>query len=134
MQLVQVEPGEHQVEVQALEGLELLREKVLVPARVQGEAVVGDDVRALLGLAEMRELDHRDGGHPELAGGEKTAEALLERLRGDPVWSKIWAVKHGRVHIVPTDLIGQPTPRVVEGLRLLAEHFHPELFAEDAPE
>jgi iron complex transport system substrate-binding protein len=69
-----------------------------------------------------------------LTGGEKTSEALLERLRADPVWSKISAVKSGRVYIVPTDLIGQPTPRVVEGLRLLAKDFHPELFAEDAPQ
>jgi iron complex transport system substrate-binding protein len=57
-----------------------------------------------------------------------TDEEVLRRLRGDPTWSQISAVKTGRVHVVPTDLIGQPTPRVVEGLRLLARFFHPELF------
>jgi iron complex transport system substrate-binding protein len=63
-----------------------------------------------------------------LIGGEKSAEALLRRLRADPIWSKLSAVKNGRVYLVPTDLIGQPTPRVVEGLQTLAGYFHPELF------
>ncbi|MBN1917884.1 MAG: ABC transporter substrate-binding protein [Verrucomicrobia bacterium] len=57
-------------------------------------------------------------------------EEVLHRLRADPTWSQIAAVSTGRVHVVPTDLIGQPTPRVVDGLRLLARLFHPELFIE----
>jgi len=69
-----------------------------------------------------------------LAGREKTSAALLERLRADPVWSKISAVKSGRVYLVPTDLAGQPTPRVVEGLHLLARHLHPELFDTATPD
>ncbi len=65
---------------------------------------------------------------------ETSSADVLRRLRADPIWSKMSAVKEGRVHRVPTDLIGQPTPRVVEGLRLLARHFHPELFPqENAP-
>jgi iron complex transport system substrate-binding protein len=68
-----------------------------------------------------------------LAGAETTAEALLRRLRADPTWSKISAVRDGRVYLVPTDLIGQPTPRVVEGLRLLAQYLHPELFSDEPP-
>jgi iron complex transport system substrate-binding protein len=63
-----------------------------------------------------------------LMGGEMSADELLRRLRADPIWSKLSAVKEGRVYLVPTDLIGQPTPRVVEGLRLLAGYLHPELF------
>jgi len=61
-------------------------------------------------------------------GGAHSANELLRRLRADPTWSKISAVKDGRVYVVPTDLIGQPTPRVVEGLDRLARCFHPELF------
>ena len=57
-----------------------------------------------------------------------TNEEVLRRLRADPTWAQISAVRSGRVHVVPTDLIGQPTPRVVDGLRLLARLFHPELF------
>jgi iron complex transport system substrate-binding protein len=66
-----------------------------------------------------------------LTGHESDPAKLLERLRAHPAWSRISAVKTGRVYIVPTDLIGQPTPRVVEGLRILARDFHPELFDTD---
>ncbi len=69
---------------------------------------------------------------PQMPQAQPTsADEVLRRLRAHPVWSQISAVKTGRVHLVRTDLIGQPTPRVVEGLRLLAEHFHPELFERD---
>lgn len=60
-----------------------------------------------------------------------SADEVLGRLRAHPVWSQISAVRTGRVHLVRTDLIGQPTPRVVDGLRELAELFHPELFGHD---
>lgn len=69
-----------------------------------------------------------------LAGHESDPAKLLKRLRAHPAWSRVSAVKTGRVYIVPTDLIGQPTPRVVDGLRILARHLHPELFeADDEP-
>jgi len=63
-------------------------------------------------------------------GRAGSSDEVLRRLRADPIWSKMTAVKDGRVYVVPTDLIGQPTPRVVEGLALLAGYFHPELFPE----
>ncbi len=69
-----------------------------------------------------------------LPKGETASNDLLRRLRADPIWSKISAVKNGRVYLVRTDLIGQPTPRVVEGLNVLLQHFHPELVDhDDAP-
>lgn len=67
-----------------------------------------------------------------LPKGETSSNDLLRRLRADPIWSKISAVKDGRVYLVPTDLIGQPTPRIVEGLNVLLKHFHPELLDEEA--
>ena len=36
------------------------------------------------------------------------------------------AAKTGRVHLVDSDLIDRPSPRVVEGLEILARHIHPE--------
>jgi iron complex transport system substrate-binding protein len=66
---------------------------------------------------------------PSVRGEE--ADEVLARLRAHPVWSQISAVRTGRVHMIRTDLIGQPTPRVVDGLRELAEAFQPELFAPD---
>jgi len=69
---------------------------------------------------------------PQMPPAQATdADEVLRRLRAHPVWSQISAVKTGRVHLVRTDLIGQPTPRVVDGLRELAEAFHPELFGRD---
>lgn len=51
------------------------------------------------------------------------SEAQQQWLR----WKTIPAVKNGRVHLVDSDLIDRPSPRIVQGLRLLAEYFHPEV-------
>ena len=40
-------------------------------------------------------------------------------------WTTIPAVRHGRVHLVDSDLIDRPSPRIVQGLRLLAGYLHP---------
>lgn len=42
-------------------------------------------------------------------------------------WKMIPAVRNGRVHLVDSDLIDRPSPRIVQGLRLLAGYFHPEV-------
>ena len=36
------------------------------------------------------------------------------------------AAETGRVHLVDSDLIDRPSPRIVEGLEILARHIHPE--------
>jgi len=43
-------------------------------------------------------------------------------------WQTISAVKNGRVHIINSDLIDRPSPRIVEGLEELARILHPEGF------
>ena len=40
-------------------------------------------------------------------------------------WTSIPAVKMGRVHLIDSDLIDRPSPRVVEGLERMAELIHP---------
>jgi iron complex transport system substrate-binding protein len=40
-------------------------------------------------------------------------------------WTSIPAVKTGRVHLIDSDLIDRPSPRVVEGLERMAELIHP---------
>jgi iron complex transport system substrate-binding protein len=40
-------------------------------------------------------------------------------------WSSIPAVKNGRVHLIDSDLIDRPSPRVVEGLEKMARLIHP---------
>ena len=66
-----------QVEVEALvpQPRQLLRQQRVVPAGLQGELVVGDQVRPLLRLAEVLEPDHRHLGEPELARREQPAVA-----------------------------------------------------------
>jgi iron complex transport system substrate-binding protein len=46
-------------------------------------------------------------------------------------WTSIPAVKNGRVHLIDSDLIDRPSPRIVEGLEILARLIHPEVNWED---
>jgi iron complex transport system substrate-binding protein len=49
-------------------------------------------------------------------------------------WKTIPAVKSGRVHLVDSDLIDRPSPRIIEGLEAVAELLHPvETGSEPAP-
>lgn len=48
-------------------------------------------------------------------------------------WSDMPAVKNNRIYIVDSNLFDRPTPRLVDGLELLARLIHPELFQEEAP-
>jgi len=43
-------------------------------------------------------------------------------------WKMIPAVQHGRIHLMDSDLIDRPSPRIVEGLEEMARLFHPERF------
>jgi iron complex transport system substrate-binding protein len=43
-------------------------------------------------------------------------------------WKMIPAVQHGRIHLIDSDLIDRPSPRIVEGLEEMARLFHPERF------
>ncbi len=42
-------------------------------------------------------------------------------------WDQIPAVKQGRIHILNSDLLDRPSPRLVDGLEALARAIHPEL-------
>jgi hypothetical protein len=65
------------VEVEALvpEPRQLLRQQLLAPSRLEGELVVRDQVRPLLGLAQVLEPDHRDLGEAQLARCEQPTVA-----------------------------------------------------------
>ncbi len=43
-------------------------------------------------------------------------------------WKVIPAVKNGRVHLVDSDLIDRPSPRMIDGLEEIARILHPERF------
>jgi hypothetical protein len=65
-QLVIGEASEGEVEAEALQVTQLKSQQVVVPAGVQRQLVIGDDVGALLRLAQPGKLDDRHRGHPEL--------------------------------------------------------------------
>lgn len=56
---------------------------------------------------------------------EQTAENLQSRWQR---WPEIPAVKNHRVKVVPANLFGRPTPRLIQGLEMLAAILHPEIF------
>jgi len=43
-------------------------------------------------------------------------------------WTGLSAVRHRRMHVVSSDALNRPGPRVVEGLEQLARAIHPEAF------
>ena len=45
-------------------------------------------------------------------------------------WPSLPAVVNKRIHVVDSDILDRPTPRVVDGLSMLAALIHPTLFAE----
>jgi iron complex transport system substrate-binding protein len=46
-------------------------------------------------------------------------------------WTSLSAIKHHRIHEVPSNLLNRPGPRIVEGLEQLAKAIHPEAFGFD---
>jgi len=51
-------------------------------------------------------------------------------LAGRPGYSELSAVANSRVYILDDNLVSRPGPRVVEGIRAIAEALHPDAFAE----
>lgn len=43
-------------------------------------------------------------------------------------WKTLPAVQNGRIHLIDSDLIDRPSPRIIDGLEELAKMFHPEKF------
>jgi iron complex transport system substrate-binding protein len=55
--------------------------------------------------------------------GGRFEAARVEWLK----WTSIPAVKEGRVHLIDSDLIDRPSPRIIEGLEAMARFIHPEV-------
>jgi iron complex transport system substrate-binding protein len=43
-------------------------------------------------------------------------------------WKMIPAVRNGRIHMIDSDLIDRPSPRIIDGLEEIAKVLHPEQF------
>ncbi len=48
-------------------------------------------------------------------------------------WTSIPAVRNSRVHLIDSDLIDRPAPRIVDGLEAMARIIHPEIKWDEAP-
>ncbi len=59
------------------------------------------------------------GRHALPVQGEE--EGILQALRRDGAWRELSAVKHGQVLIVDENLVTLPSPRLFDGLELVAE-------------
>jgi iron complex transport system substrate-binding protein len=54
--------------------------------------------------------------------------ATVDDIKNREGWEDVSAIKNDRVYFILGDLLNRPGPRIVEGLQILAELLHPELF------
>jgi iron complex transport system substrate-binding protein len=59
-------------------------------------------------------------------------EEVFDQVKADwQQWRDLPAVKNGRIHLVDSNVFDRASPRLVEGLELLARLIHPRCFAAD---
>ena len=110
------------------------------PIVTVGKGSFGDDLIRLAGGENVAGKDKEK--YPRLVMEEilkRSPEVILissmnpkgdyERiLREWERWKMIPAVKQGRIHLIDSDLIDRPSPRIIEGLEEMARLIHPERF------
>jgi iron complex transport system substrate-binding protein len=94
-----------------------------------GESVTADVTEAYPRYSTEAALARR----PEVIflarhGSERTGSAPITREKWER-FGDLPAIRFGRLHVVPGDLLHRYGPRVVDGLELLARLTHPEAFA-----
>lgn len=89
-------------------GVNMTRNEPMNYPRISLEEVIGKQPDVIL-VSSM----NRGGGFEQ---------AKRQWLR----WTLIPAVRNGRVHLVDSDLIDRPSPRIVEGLEIVARLLHPD--------
>ncbi|MFH1758716.1 MAG: cobalamin-binding protein [Pseudomonadota bacterium] len=58
----------------------------------------------------------------------RSDDPLTEQRQWWERWKNITAVRQGRIHVLNSDLIHRPSPRIVDGLEQVARAIHPEAF------
>jgi len=91
-----------------------------------GENVAGND-REMYPRLGMEEILKRS---PEviLISSMKPGGDYERALREWGRWKTIPAVKQGRIHLIDSDLIDRPSPRIIDGLEEMARVIHPERY------
>jgi iron complex transport system substrate-binding protein len=89
-----------------------------------------DDSWLILSVETIIERDPEviiEGFHADSGKGDHQSK-LLARLHADPVWSRVAAVREGRVYVLNDDIIHRPGPRVAQAVAEMARLFYPERF------
>ncbi len=91
-----------------------------------GENVAGND-REMYPRLGMEEILKRS---PEvILISSMNPQGDYERvLREWERWKMIPAIKQGRIHLIDSDLIDRPSPRIIDGLEEMGRLIHPERF------
>ncbi len=63
-----------------------------------------------------------------LLASMRSDDPLTEQRQWWERWKTLSAVRHGRIHVLNSDLIHRPSPRIVDGLEQVARAIHPEVF------
>jgi iron complex transport system substrate-binding protein len=124
---------------------DLSRPKVLLqigeaPMITVGKGSFADDIITLAGgeniAGKEKEMYPRWGMEEILKRSPEVILVSSMNPRGDyqrvlqewSRWKMIPAVQNGRVHLIDSDLIDRPSPRIIDGLEEMARILHPERF------
>lgn len=67
---------------------------------------------------------------PEVYLATRGSMSSPDDIQGRPGYASLAAVSAGRVYVLEDNLVSRPGPRVVEGVRQIAEALHPDVFKE----
>ncbi|MFW6127458.1 MAG: cobalamin-binding protein [Thermodesulfobacteriota bacterium] len=114
--------------------LEIDQEPLITVGRssIQGDLIQRAGGANIAGKVDQRypvfNLEEVLKSQPEviLFTGMADATSLPRRMNFWRQWTMLPAVKAGRLHWVEPDLVDRPGPRLVDGLEMLANYFHPQ--------
>lgn len=89
-----------------------------------GENVVAEEGYVAYSVEQLVAAD------PEVYLATKGSMSAPADITGRPGYESLSAVANDRVYLLDDNLVSRPGPRVVEGIRQIAEALHPDVFAE----
>ncbi len=111
----------------------------IVPVMTVNRTTLHDDVIRLAGGVNMASDDPvtyprisveeviRRGPDVIIISSMERGARFDEARKAWMQWPSIPAVKNNRVHVIDSDLIDRPSPRIIDGLEALARMIHPEV-------
>ena len=71
---------------------------------------------------------------PEYYLAGRSSGTTVEQIKSRPPYSSLQAVQEDKVFVINDDLVNRPGPRIVEGVREIAETIHPDAFGGETTE